>query len=42
MIKHMAVEWGEKGIRVNGVAPGPIGGTEGMRRLGKLVFPSFF
>uniref|UniRef100_A0A6F9DBE6 Peroxisomal 2,4-dienoyl-CoA reductase [(3E)-enoyl-CoA-producing] n=1 Tax=Phallusia mammillata TaxID=59560 RepID=A0A6F9DBE6_9ASCI len=34
MIKHMAVEWGEKNIRVNGIAPGPIGGTEGMRRLG--------
>jgi len=34
MTKHMAVEWGKKGVRVNCIAPGPIGGTEGMRRLG--------
>ena len=34
MIKHLAVEWGPKKIRVNGIAPGPITGTEGMRRLG--------
>lgn len=34
MTKHMAVEWGEKGIRVNGIAPGPIGGTVGMEKLG--------
>ncbi|CAK8696311.1 peroxisomal 2,4-dienoyl-CoA reductase [(3E)-enoyl-CoA-producing]-like [Clavelina lepadiformis] len=34
MTKHLAVEWGSKGVRVNSVAPGPIGGTEGMKRLG--------
>ena len=34
MIKHLAVEWGPKGVRINGIAPGPITGTEGMRRLG--------
>merc|ERR1739838_458387 len=34
MTKHMAVEWGSKGIRVNGIAPGPIGGTVGMNKLG--------
>ena len=30
---NLASEWGEHGIRVNGIAPGPIGDTEGMRRL---------
>ncbi|XP_073504383.1 peroxisomal 2,4-dienoyl-CoA reductase [(3E)-enoyl-CoA-producing] isoform X1 [Phyllobates terribilis] len=34
MTKHLAVEWGPSKVRVNGIAPGPIGGTEGMRRLG--------
>lgn len=28
-----AVEWGSLNIRVNGIAPGPIGDTEGARRL---------
>ncbi|HEX2267975.1 MAG TPA: SDR family oxidoreductase, partial [Pyrinomonadaceae bacterium] len=28
-----AVEWGRYGIRVNGIAPGPIEDTEGMQRL---------
>jgi peroxisomal 2,4-dienoyl-CoA reductase len=31
--KNLAVEWGPMGIRVAGIAPGPIGDTEGMRRL---------
>ncbi|KAK7498506.1 hypothetical protein BaRGS_00010166 [Batillaria attramentaria] len=34
MTRHMAVEWGQHGIRVMCVAPGPIADTEGMRRLG--------
>lgn len=33
MTKHLAVEWGPNHIRVNSVAPGPIAGTEGVRRL---------
>jgi len=34
MTKTLAVEWGSLGIRINGIAPGPIDGTEGMARLG--------
>lgn len=33
MTKTLAVEWGGLGIRVVGIAPGPIADTEGMRRL---------
>ncbi|MFQ8433679.1 SDR family oxidoreductase [Amaricoccus sp. W119] len=29
----LAIEWGGEGLRVNGVIPGPIDGTEGMARL---------
>jgi peroxisomal 2,4-dienoyl-CoA reductase len=31
--RNLAVEWGQFGIRSCGIAPGPIGDTEGMRRL---------
>lgn len=31
--KCLAIEWGHEGLRVNGVIPGPIDGTEGMARL---------
>jgi peroxisomal 2,4-dienoyl-CoA reductase len=33
MTKTLAVEWGRFGIRSCAIAPGPIGDTEGMRRL---------
>jgi peroxisomal 2,4-dienoyl-CoA reductase len=32
-----AVEWGPYGIRVNAIAPGTIGGTEGVRRFSESV-----
>uniref|UniRef100_A0A8D0F668 Peroxisomal 2,4-dienoyl-CoA reductase [(3E)-enoyl-CoA-producing] n=1 Tax=Strix occidentalis caurina TaxID=311401 RepID=A0A8D0F668_STROC len=35
MTRHLAVEWGPNNIRVNSLAPGPITGTEGYRRLGE-------
>lgn len=33
LTRTLAVEWGRHGIRVNGIAPGPTEGTEGVRRL---------
>ena len=33
LTRNLAVEWGRYGIRVNGIAPGPIEDTEGMNRL---------
>ena len=31
--RTLALEWGGEGVRINSVIPGPIDGTEGMRRL---------
>jgi NAD(P)-dependent dehydrogenase (short-subunit alcohol dehydrogenase family) len=33
LTKSLAMEWGAQGIRVNSIVPGPIAGTEGMKRL---------
>ncbi len=33
MMKNLAIEWGRHGVRTNSIVPGPIEGTEGMKRL---------
>jgi len=33
LTRVLAIEWGEVGVRVNAISPGPIAGTEGMKRL---------
>ena len=33
LARTLAIEWGGAGVRVNGLAPGPIDDTEGMRRI---------
>ena len=40
LTRTCAVEWGPLGIRVNGVAPGEIGGTEGVARFEAAVAPA--
>ncbi|MBP9207152.1 MAG: SDR family oxidoreductase [Kofleriaceae bacterium] len=33
LTKTLALEWGQHGVRVNALSPGPVDGTEGMARL---------
>lgn len=33
VVKVLAMEWGQVGIRVNAISPGPIAGTEGVERM---------
>ena len=33
LMRNLALEWGRHGIRANSIVPGPIEGTEGMKRL---------
>ncbi|XP_078346912.1 peroxisomal 2,4-dienoyl-CoA reductase [(3E)-enoyl-CoA-producing]-like [Oculina patagonica] len=39
MMRHLAVEWGPDGVRVNCVSPGAVKDTEGFRRLGGRSVP---
>src|SRR5207249_588884 len=33
LTRVLALEWGAEGVRVNAISPGPIAGTEGVRKL---------
>jgi NAD(P)-dependent dehydrogenase (short-subunit alcohol dehydrogenase family) len=39
LMRNLALEWGPSGINVNSIVPGPVSGTEGMRRLTEATPP---
>jgi NAD(P)-dependent dehydrogenase (short-subunit alcohol dehydrogenase family) len=42
LMKNLALEWGRHGIRCNSIVPGPIAGTEGMKRLSDPTYAQQF
>jgi NAD(P)-dependent dehydrogenase (short-subunit alcohol dehydrogenase family) len=41
-MRNLALEWGPLGIRSNSIVPGPVNGTEGMRRLAATAGPEIW
>ncbi|PWR19495.1 SDR family oxidoreductase [Zavarzinia aquatilis] len=42
LMQNLALEWGRYGIRCNSIVPGPVKGTEGMKRLGGEAEPGLW
>lgn len=42
LMQNLALEWGRFGIRCNSIVPGPVKGTEGMKRLGGEAEPDLW
>jgi NAD(P)-dependent dehydrogenase (short-subunit alcohol dehydrogenase family) len=39
LMRNLALEWGPVGVRANSILPGPVSGTEGMKRLAASASP---